>query len=339
MKKIFLIVSLLCLVLGVGAKTKYKYYPNTSLRPDRTIFLYVPTEKEAGKALKSIPDPVHSKKAETLALTPVGDNGCRGQEDMFDPNGATVCISEWARFDLYFPKEGNGKMVVVVPGGGYNCVCHYIEGVYAADWFVERGYTVAVVKYRLPFGDSRIPLSDVQNVMRFARAHQQEWGVEKIGVIGFSAGGHLAASASTLYVDAATRPDFSILVYPVISITEPFGHVYTGQKLIGDYAKRSEEDAAALAYDQHKFTLSNMVTADTPPTFMVLTSDDKEVNPLNSLSYYEALAAKKVPAELHIYQHGIHGFGFNYYKFTGDDWLYDARDNFFEALERWLGKQ
>ena len=327
------------MVLGAEAKTKYKYYPNTDLRPDRTIFLYVPTQKEAKKALKQIPDPTHAKKAETLALTPVGDNGYKGEENMFDPNGATLAINEWARFDLYFPKESNGKMIIVTPGGGYNCVCHYIEGIYAADWFVERGYTVAVVKYRLPNGDCRIPLNDVHNVFRFAREHQAEWGVDKIGVIGFSAGGHLAASVSTLYVDAATRPDFSILVYPVISVTEPFGHVYTGQKLIGDYAQRHTEDEAALEYNQYKFNLYNMVTADTPPTFMVLTSDDCEVDPMNSISYYESLVNKGVPSELHIYQHGIHGFGFNYSKFTDNDWLYDARDNYFEALERWLNKQ
>ena len=327
------------MVLGAEAKTKYKYYPNTDLRPDRTIFLYVPTQKEAKKALKQIPDPTHAKKAETLALTPVGDNGYKGEENMFDPNGATLAINEWARFDLYFPKESNGKMIIVTPGGGYNCVCHYIEGIYAADWFVERGYTVAVVKYRLPNGDCRIPLNDVHNVFRFAREHQAEWGVDKIGVIGFSAGGHLAASVSTLYVDAATRPDFSILVYPVISVTEPFGHVYTGQKLIGDYGQRRAEDEAALEYNQYKFNLYNMVTADTPPTFMVLTSDDCEVDPMNSISYYESLVNKGVPSELHIYQHGIHGFGFNYSKFTDNDWLYDARDNYFEALERWLNKQ
>ena len=82
-----------------------------------------------------------------------------------------------------------------------------------------------------------------------------------------------------------------------------------------------------------------MVTADTPPTFMVLTSDDCEVDPMNSISYYESLVNKGVPSELHIYQHGIHGFGFNYSKFTDNDWLYDARDNYFEALERWLNKQ
>ena len=329
MKKIVLIISMICMVLCAEAKTKYKYYPNTDLRPDRTIFLYVPTVKEAKQGLKAIPDPTHAKKAETLALTPVGDNGYRGEENMFDPNGATTGINEWARFDLYFPKESNGKMIIVTPGGGYNCVCHYIEGIYAADWFVERGYTVAVVKYRLPNGDCRIPLSDVHNVFRYAREHQQEWGVSKIGIIGFSAGGHLAASASVLYDDAVTRPDFSILVYPVISITKPFGHEYTGHKLVGEYTEQNT----------FKYNLYNMVTPDTPPTFMVLTADDAEVNPMNSISYYESLVHNKVPSELHIYQHGIHGFGFNYYKYTDNDWLYDARDNYFEALERWLNNR
>jgi len=340
MKKILLIITLLSVALGADAKkTQYKFYPATDLRPDRTIFLYVPTQKEAKKALKSIPDPVHAKKAETLALTQAENNGHLGQEEMFDPNGATLFISEWARFDLYFPKNPNGQMIVVLPGGGYNCVCHYIEGIYAADWLVEHGYTVAVVKYRLPNGHARIPLSDVHAVMRFCRSNQQEWGINKIGVMGFSAGGHLAASATVLYDDADTRPDFSVLFYPVISITEGFGHTYTGQKLIGNYDERRKADAESLEYDLYRYELENMVTKDTPPVFLVLSSDDKEVNPKNSLVFYEKLLRNDVPAELHVFQHGIHGFGFDYYKFNPNDWLFEARDNFFECISRWLDKQ
>ena len=339
MKRTILIISLLCLVFNLQAKPKYKYYPNTDLRPDRTIFLYMPTAKEAKKALKAIPDPVHAKKAETLALTIAVESGLDEPENMFDPNGATLNINKTARFDLYFPKNPNGKMFVVCPGGGYNCVCHYIEGVYAADWLTEHGYTVAVVKYRLPNGHHSIPLTDVQTVFRYCREHSAEWGVEKIGVMGFSAGGHLAASASVLYDDAATRPDFSVLVYPVISVTEPFGHVYTGQKLIGNYDRLRAENPAECERLIERYQLHERVTADTPPTFMVLSSDDKEVNPLNSLSYYNALVDNRVPSEIHVYKHGIHGFGFDYYKFNPNDWLGAARDNFFEALERWLNNR
>ncbi len=325
MKKIVVAILAICIASGLQAKTTYKFYPKTDLRPDKTVFLYVPTAKEAKKALKTISDPVHARKAETLGLTMAVESGLDEPENMFDPNGATLNINKFARFDLYFPKNPNGKMFVVCPGGGYNCVCHYIEGIYAADWLTERGYTVAVVKYRLPNGHPTIPLTDVQTVMRYCREHQAEWGVEKLGIMGFSAGGHLAASASVLYDDDATRPDYSVLFYPVISLQPPFGHIYTGNKLMGD------NDGLRPKYELH-----NQVTADTPPSFIVLTSDDREVNPLNGISFYKALLWHGVKAEIHCYQTGIHGFGFDYYKFNPNDWLGAARDDFFATLERWL---
>ena len=154
--------------------------------------------------------------------------------------------------------------------------------------------------------------------------------------MGFSAGGHLAASASVLYDDAATRPDFCVLFYPVISSLPPFGHTETTQRLIGDYAALAVSDPERLAREQYKFDLHKHVTADTPPTFIVLTSNDREVNPLNGVAYYQALAASGVPSELHVYHSGIHGFAFDYYKFNPNDWLGEARDDFFVTLSRWL---
>lgn len=337
MKKILVAILAICIAAGLQAKTTYKYYPKTELRPDKTVFLYVPNQKkEIKNALKSIDDPVQAKKVETLALTMAVESDLDEPENMFDPNGATLNINKYARFDIYFPKNPNGKMFVVCPGGGYNCVCHYIEGSYAADWLTEHGYTVAVVKYRLPNGHHSIPLTDVQTVFRYCREHQAEWGIEKVGVMGFSAGGHLAASASVLYDDDATRPDYSVLFYPVISVTVPFGHVYTGQKLIGNYNQMMAENPDECLRLINRYQLHRQVTSDTPPTFIVLTSDDKEVNPLNGLSYYESLLKHGVKAEIHCYQTGIHGFGFDYYKFNPNDWLGAARDDFFATLERWL---
>ena len=353
MKKIILVISLLCLVFGADAKTKYKYYPNTTLRPDRTIFLYVPTMKEAKKALKSIPDPVHAKKAETLALTPIGDNGCRGQENMFDPNGATLCINEWARFDLFFPKESNGKMIVVIPGGGYNCVCHYIEGVYAADWFVERGYTVAVVKYRLPYGHWNVPLTDVQNVFRYCRYHAAEWGVKQIGVMGFSAGGHLAATASTLYCDAVTRPDFSVLVYPVISSEKGVAHEGSFNNLIGTSQYWTNRSAAvsgsestftawSVNKDRYKglkerYSLDKQVSTDTPKTFIIFSSNDGGVPPENEVRYYNALLECGVPCEMHAFPGGGHGYGFKSEKYEKDP-IKDYRADFLASMARFLSE-
>ncbi len=337
MKRFLLIIAAIAISFVAGAKKgDYKYYPACELRPDRTVFLYVQGEKEAKKALKAIPDPVHAKKAETLGLTPAAQNGFCGQEQMIDPNGATICIGEWARFDLYFPAESNGKMVIVLPGGGYNCVCGHIEGLYAADWLTEHGYAAAVVKYRLPNGNPAIPLADVHAVMRYCRSQMPQWGISSLGVMGFSAGGHLAATALTLYDDAATRPDFGVLYYPVVYLEGPYAHSYCTGKLLGDLNARRSEDAAALEIDLRRYSPIGLVTNDTPPTFIVLSSDDAEVKPQNSLDFYEKLLKCGVSCELHMFAHGVHGFGFDYYKFNSGDALFEARDNLFECLSRWL---
>ncbi|MBP9986304.1 MAG: alpha/beta hydrolase [Bacteroidales bacterium] len=332
MKRFMIIVAALVLALNMSAKDNAKYMPKSELRPDKTVFLYVPEKANLKKIAKEL-SPVTAKKPETLALEMAESNGITEPEEMFDPNGATKNISDYARFDLYFPKNPNGQMMVVCPGGGYGCVCEYIEGLYAAEWLVSQGITVAVVKYRLPNGHASIPLTDVQEVFRYCRKHQGEWGVSKVGIMGFSAGGHLAASASVLYDDAVTRPDFSVLIYPLISLREPFGHVYSGSCLLG-----SEEAMSAAEYKRlsYKFEVLNHVSADTPPTYIALGSDDKEVSPLNSVAYYQKLLEFKVASELHIFSHGTHGFSFESSKYTDNDLLGDARDDFYNSLARWL---
>ncbi len=228
--------------------------------------------------------------------------------------------------NIYLPKKCNGQMIVICPGGGYRNVWSYHEGAKMAAWALERGIAACVVVYRLPNGHHKVPLTDVQNAIRYCRANAKSWGVRQIGVAGFSAGGHLAASASTLFVDADTRPDFSILIYPVISFTE-ISHGGTKKNLIG--ANPSQE------LIDH-YSLEKRVSPSTPPAFIALSQDDKVVDPNNSIMYYQALLRNSVPGELHIYTKGGHGWGFGSRFETEEDILEEQRVDFDAALERWL---
>ena len=258
------------------------------------------------------------------------DNGLSGEEKIAK-TGNIGNISKLARIDLYFPKKPNGQMVVICPGGGYSIVSSYNEGVYAAAWMLERGITVCVVKYRLPNGHSTVPHEDVENAFRYCRAHAAEWGVDQIGVMGFSAGGHLAATTSTMWTEQQTRPDFSVLIYPVITMEVGLTHKGTREKLITEKAIWNE-------HISEKYSLENQVTRFTPPTFLAHCSDDFTVPVENSLRYYNRLIDNDVKAEMHIWPRGAHGWGFNEDKYIGkgkDKFSY-AREYYYEALERWL---
>lgn len=238
-------------------------------------------------------------------------------------------INDGARIDIYLPakEKANGQMVVVCPGGGYSFCSGFNEGTRVADWLVKQGIAACVVLYRMPNHHNIVPLTDIQNAFRYCRAHAQEWSVEQIGVMGFSAGGHLAASVSTLYVDEITRPDFSILIYPVISFDPKITHSGTRAELLPeDQPKELEE----------YYSLEKRVTSDTPKTILLLSADDKTVDPLNSILYYKSLLACGVPSELHIFTKGGHGYGFTTVENYGHDNLGDARVDFFSNLKRWL---
>jgi len=228
--------------------------------------------------------------------------------------------------NIYLPKKCNGQMIVICPGGGYKNVWSYHEGEKVAAWALERGIAACVVIYRLPNKHCRVPLTDVQNAFRYCRAHAGQWGVRQIGVAGFSAGGHLAASASTLFVDAETRPDFSILIYPVITFCKGT-HSGTKKNLIGENAEKELVDF---------YSLEKRVTPSTPPAFIALSQDDKSVDPSNSILYYQALLRNSVSGELHIYTKGGHGWGFGSRYETEKDYLEEQRTDFNQALERWM---
>ena len=229
--------------------------PNTKLRPDETVLLYA-------DSFEDNVDPVYGKTITYAGFEMTEDNKLSGPENVPE-NGNIGNISKLARVDLYFPKKPNGQMVVVCPGGGYAIVSSYNEGVYVADWMLDQGITVAVVKYRLPNYRHKVPYSDVANAFRYCRAHAAEWGIDQIGVMGFSAGGHLAATASNLWTDAITRPDFSILIYPVITLNPGTTHHGTHKYLLGENNMIKERF-------MDKYSLEKQVGRQTPPTFLAL---------------------------------------------------------------------
>ena len=206
------------------------------------------------------------------------------------------------------PEKANGAAVMICPGGGYGTLAFDHEGNAIAKWLNDNGVAGIILKYRLPsdqiMKDKSVgPLQDAQEAMRVIRRHASEWKIdpEKVGVIGFSAGGHLASTISTHYAEnvydvkdnTSARPDFSLLIYPVISMDTLITHRGSRNNLLGlkpgdDLVKR--------------FSNELQVTADTPPAFLVHSSDDNAVPVMNSIGYYIGLQNNKIPAELHIFR-------------------------------------
>jgi acetyl esterase/lipase len=209
----------------------------------------------------------------------------------------------------------NGTAVIVIPGGGYGGLALDHEGKQIADWLNSMGVTTFVLKYRLSGTGHKhpIPMLDGQRAIRTVRARAAEWKIdpERVGIIGFSAGGHLASTLGTHFnagdaesndeIDrVSSRPDFMILCYPVITMTEEFMHQGSRKNLLGD--EPDLELAKSLSND-------TQVTKETPPTFLFHTTEDSGVLPTNSIVFYSALHKAGVPAELHIYEKGKHGVG------------------------------
>ena len=342
MKRVCL--SLIFILCAFAAFAQAQYQPLIDLKPGKTVFLYA---NDAAEALKAIDDPVVAKDVECLGLQIKEECEIAEPEVMVGNLGQIARINHTARFDLYLPEKPNGKMVVMCPGGGYAVVCTYGEGLYAAKWLLDRGYAVAVAKHRMPNGHWTVPLEDMQNIFRYCRSRAILWGVSKIGVMGYSAGGHLAASVSTLYVDAATRPDFSILFYPVITFVGPFVEPGTRRCLLGqedywnnrrdytadEYIQRQEQYANLKAH----YSLEQRVDANTPPTFIVHGQADDVVPVQNSLVYYSRLVQCGVKSELQIYDSPKHGFCFFPEEISQHDWLApEIRNSLNNSLERWL---
>jgi len=253
---------------------------------------------------------------QTIPLWENGAPGALGNEDRDKP---TITI--------YAPVDAieTGTAVIVAPGGGYTFLATNHEGRQVANWFNALGITAFVLKYRLgPRYHHPIELGDAQRAIRLVRARAKEFEVrpDRVGIMGFSAGGHLASTAATHFDDGdpgaadpinrvSSRPDFVILAYPVISFTAPYTHHGSLMALLG------ENPDAELRRD-----LSNelRVTPQTPPTFLFSTSADTGVPPENSAAFYLALHKAGVPAELHIFEKGPHGVGLDLADPTLGEW-------------------
>ena len=251
------------------------------------------------------PRPLVARAQPSIPLWSAGAPGALGTADVDQP-----------LMTPYLPPAGraNGTAVVIFPGGGYQHLSMEKEGSDVANWLAGSGVTAFVVRYRLgPAYHHPVMLGDAQRAIRTVRTRAAEWGLDprRIGVIGFSAGGHLASSAGTHYDAGAamnsdpiervsSRPDFMMLLYPVITMRDPFVHRGSRTNLLGQ-----QPDSSLVRLMSNE----TQVNGDTPPTLLVHSTDDKTVPVENSLMFYSALRAAAVAAEMHIFEYGGHGFG------------------------------
>lgn len=222
------------------------------------------------------------------------------------PKGALVSSpdkEDKAELTVYLPeaKKATGRAVVCCPGGGYTHLAMDHEGHQWATFFNNQGIALIVLKYRMPHGNPQIPVSDAEQAMKTVRMNATEWHIDRndVGIMGFSAGGHLASTIATRSKGEAA-PNFQILFYPVITMDRSFTHMGSHDFLLG---------ADAPAELERQFSNEKQVNSQTPRALIVVSGDDHVVPPLNSISYYLTLQANGVPAALHVWPTGDHGWG------------------------------
>jgi acetyl esterase/lipase len=233
-----------------------------------------------------------------------------------------VDISEARMFAFPVSKENaTGTAVLICPGGGYSGISQIKEGSDIAIWFNKLGITAFVLYYRMPNSHSSIPLTDAQMALKIIRKRSNEWNIDKnkIGIMGFSAGGHLASTVGTHFKNTKQRPAFMILGYPVVTMNKEITHGGSRNNLLGT----QPSDELIKLYSNEL-----QVTKKTPPTFLVHAIDDKVVPIANSEQFFKALQNNNVPAEFHKYDVGGHGFGMRSRGIPVDNWP--------ELLKAWL---
>lgn len=247
------------------------------------------------------------------------------KEEVVMDRGVRISKVQTPTIEVYLPgvEMATGQAVVICPGGGYARLAYDKEGTDIAKVLNGKGIAGIVLKYRLPDTESskvphETPLMDAQQAMKVVREHAEEWHIDphKVGIMGFSAGGHLAATLGT-HFDEASRPDFMILLYPVVTMKEKYTHMGSRKNLL-----RDDESEELVDYYSNEL----QVKENTPPAFIVHASDDGAVPLENSLMMTQALKEKNIPVELHVYPYGGHGFGLaigNGYLETWVDRLFD----------------
>ncbi len=260
---------------------------------------------------------VAQPKAIEVDLWPNGapkENGLTGPEQPLE-NGRVANISR-ATLYIYPAPTPNAPAIIACPGGGYRRLAMNHEGHDMATWFNKQGITYAVLKYRMPNGDITIPISDALKAIRTLRERAAEWNIDpqKVGIMGASAGGNLAAQAATQFTSEEDRPDFQVLFYASLTMSK-----YAAQSLL-------DGDESEEAIDRYWPT--KQVKENTPPAFLLCSADDRTVRVQNSIEYFQALRAKGIQATLHIYPSGGHGWGY-------EEWMPYKRE-WTAELERWL---
>jgi acetyl esterase/lipase len=269
-----------------------------------------------------------------------------GQKEKIEKSDITVIMNvQIPDIAVYLPtkKFATGQAVVICPGGGYWILAWDLEGTDIARYLNSIGIAAVVLKYRLPtYGNTvephKAPLMDAQRAMRLVRFNSKKWNIDpkKIGIMGFSAGGHLASTLGTHFdygnsasADSveklSSRPDFMVLMYPVITFTDSCMHRGSREALLG-----KNPDPELVKYYSNEL----QVKKDTPPTFIVQAEDDTTVPVKNAFLMYDALEAKKIPVELHILSEGEHGFGLGEGNAHVSEWTKDL-----ELWLKWLNKR
>ncbi|MDU0370482.1 alpha/beta hydrolase [Hymenobacter endophyticus] len=287
---------------------------------------------------------MHAASAQTQPVLPLyaglvpNSKPSRVREVVEKQAGGSIRISNVTEptLTVFRPAQPNGTAVIICPGGGYARLAMDHEGYDVARRLNDWGITAFVLKYRLPNAESQLdkataPLLDAQQALRLVRQRSQEYSLNpaRIGLMGFSAGGHLAATAGTAhrvvpgtpagtFSATSATPDFLVLLYPVISFSDSLAHLGSRTNLLGEHPTATQIQL---------YSADEQVTVQTPPVFLVHAQDDAAVKVQNSLRFYEACLQHRVPAEMHLYPKGGHGFGMRNAS-TQDEWM--------DRLRNWL---